>query len=458
MTDSMAGNCDVGVAGLDTAGRNVALRMADHLLKVAACEPRPQMREALLGDSAARGVSLAASLAEMAGRLRCPRAVVLFGGDRDAMIDELAPCLERGDILIDAGISYFKDTARRERWLAGRGLQFASWAIAGGGEGEREGAAILAGGGLEVCAHARRLLEAAAARSAHTGSAAAAHFAGMVHAGIEYGLMQLLSETFDLLQRTLMLSDDEMCDPSGPWHIGVLNGYLMEVSPAYRQPERWMEERLAAARQSDLAQWIARSGRELEVPMPTIDAALGMREGSAAEEQRALAATPSRRPAGRFGHDAESVLDELHEALHAAMIITYAQGFALLRAGADIHGFAFDMGEMVRVWQGSGAMRTSLLGEIGAALRSAPHLPNLLFDDDFSEKVMSCQEYLRHAVCRASELDTIVPALLASLDYLDSQRAAWLPVNLIQARPSELGAAYVLPRSFPSVPTNWSAV
>jgi 6-phosphogluconate dehydrogenase len=202
--------------------------------------------------------------------------------------------------------------------------------------------------------------------------------------------------------------------------------------------KRQLEKRLQTVRREDSACWASLAARELEVPTPTIDAAVGTRNLSEWEKRNDFATTPFRQPLGHFGDDAESVLKEMHEALSAAIMITYAQGIALLKAGSDRYGFNIDAAEVIRLWKGCCGIRTPLLEEIASAIQATPHLPNLLHDDDLSEKVMQQQESLRHAVWRAGPLKMSVPALMASLDYLDFHRGAWLPVNLIQvprARP-----------------------
>jgi 6-phosphogluconate dehydrogenase len=355
--------------------------------------------------------------------------------------------LKLGDLLMDAGDSHYKDTANHKSRLAERGIQFMGIGLAGGEKGARHGAVVMAGGGSEARERTRPLLEAMAATVggdpcvSHSKSAAAAHFVKMVHAGVEFALLQLLSETFDLLQRTLLLTDEELHDAAGAWRLGVLNGYVMEISGRVFEPvdkptpRLLLEERLESARNDPQGKRVAQSAWELEVPVPTIEAAVGTQRAAATERRQALLAAPFRQPVGRFGDDPESVLDKLHGALHAAMMITYAQGMALLLAASQHLGFQFNLHEISRAWRGCSHLRTSLLDDITTALQATPDLPGLLSDDDLSQGVMARQENLRHAVWRAHELDTVVPALLASLDYLDASREAWLPVNLIQVPP-----------------------
>ena len=450
MAVSVATQSDVGILGLDIIGRNAALHLAERDFKVAACDRGRRKTRSLREQTIGPKVRVAASVSELMVKVRRPRTILICGGAEAPMnlvLDQLLPELEQGDLLMDAGDSYFKDTANHNGRLAERGIQFMGLGLAGGEKGARHGAVVMAGGGREARDRTRPLLETLAATVrgepcvSYLETAAAAHFVKMCHAGVEYALLQLLAETFDLLQRALLLTDEELHDPSGAWHLGVLNGYLMEISgrvfePVDKQtPRLLLQERLESARTDRLGKWLAQSAWELEVPIPTIEAAVGTQRVPAAERRLALLAAPFRQPVGRFGDDAHSVLDELHGALHAAMMITYAQAMALLIAASQHLGFQFNLHEISRAWRGCAHLRTSLLDDITTALQATPDLPGLLSDDDLSEAVMARQENLRHAVWRAHELDAVVPAFLASLDYLDASREAWLPVNLIQVPP-----------------------
>jgi len=446
MAVSNATQSDVGIIGLDVIGRNAALRLAELDFNVAAYDWAGRKTRALREQTTGPKVRLAANVSELMAKLRQPRTILIFGGAEaptSVVLDQLLPELKLGDLLMDAGDSYFKDTANHRTRLAERGIQFMGIGLAGGEKGARHGAVVMAGGGGEARHRTRPLLEAMAATVrgepcvSYFETAAAAHFVKLCHAGVEYALLQLLSETFDLVQRTLRLTDEELHDAAGAWHLGVLNGYLMEISGRDFQPVEkpaprlLLQERLESARHDPQGKWVAQSAWELEVPVPTIEAAVGAQRVAVTERRQALLAAPFRQPVGRFGNDPESVLDELHGALDAAMMITYAQGMALLIAGSQHLGFQFNLHEISRAWRGCTHLRTSLLDDITTALQATPDLPSLLSDDDLSQVVMARQENLRHAVWRAHELDTPAPALLASLDYLDANREAWLPANLI---------------------------
>jgi 6-phosphogluconate dehydrogenase len=458
MAVSDAIQSDVGVIGLDDIGRNVVLRLAEHQFNVTAMDWRRPMTHALHEQTTGMRVRLAGNVAELMASLRQPRMILIFSS-RDVpmnfVLDQLLPVLERGDVMMDAGDSFFQDTTRHDGQLAERGVQFLGIGLAGGEQGARQGAIVMAGGAREARQRARPLLEALAATMrgepcvSYFETAAATHFVKMVHTGVENALLQSLAETFDLLQRALQLTDEELHDAVGAWHIGFLKGYLMEISgraveSADQQTLRMLlDEKLKSAKNDALGSWAAQSAMELEVHAPTLEAAARTQRVMATERRQTLLAAPFRQPVGRFGDDPESVLEELRGAFEAAMVITYAQAIALLAAASENLGFQFHLHEISRAWRGCTRLRTALLDDITAALKTTPGLPGLLSDEDLSERVMACQENLRHAIWRADEFDTPVPVLLASLDYLDSNREAWLPVNLIQVprwQPARAGA------------------
>jgi 6-phosphogluconate dehydrogenase len=397
---------------------------------------------------------MATSFPELAGRLKKPRAIFLFKGAKapaDAALNALLPHLEGGDVVIDAGDSYYKETAWRSDLLENRSIHLMGLGLAGGAEGARRGAVITAGGTPEGYKRTRPMLEAIAAKIhgepcvSYLGPAAACHFVKMVNAGIGHGLMQLLRETLSLAERTLPPNEEEVRDVFGAGSLDALNGCWTEVSGDVFNPltestlRRRIKERLEVVNNNDLAGRLAQTTLELAVEAPTIQAGLGPREAAARERRRALALTPSRQPVGRAGEDPDSVLEELHGALYAAVIIAYTEGLALLARAAQFYGFPFYPAEITRLWKGGSPLGSTLLEDIAAALRATPDLPNLLCDEDLSEKVMAHQEYLRRAVWRAHELDIGTPGMLAALEYLDTRRDAWWPVNLIQTPRWERG-------------------
>jgi len=407
----------IGVVGLDPNGRRFARALAKQRLSVAAYDRNAANIKALRDEAPGISIHIAASLTEFMRSLRPSRTIVLSGSDAvNDLSSELFGQLEAEDLLIDAGNCYFKDCGHRARYLADRKIRYLGMGITCGGVAECYGPVLMVGGRPEIYQSVRLLLEPLAAKVdgepcvSHLGPAVAGHFVRMVHDGIEYGLRQIVLETFELLKRTLTLDADELRAVTSAWHMGALDG-----SP-----------------RDDPARWTFQAARELDVHAPTIAAAVGMRTLSELEKRNEFATTPFRQPLGHFGDDEESILAELHGALCAAVMITYAQGIAVLTAGSERYGFGMEPAEVIRLWKGCCNMRVELLHEIAGAVQATPNLSNLLFDEDLSEKVMVQQERLRHAVWRAGLLQTPIPALMASLDYLDSYRDVWLPVNLIQ--------------------------
>jgi 6-phosphogluconate dehydrogenase len=446
MPDLDAGKYEVGVASIGGLGRNVAEEMSGHLFTVAAYSAQPQKK----GRSASRSSIYAAqSLPELATVLKKPRIIFIVGetsSQTDAIVDELLPNLSPEDMLIDAGESFFKDTAQRARKASGHGVDFIGLGVTGREPG-RPGGAILAGGRREACARARPYLEAVAANVSgepsigYLGSAPAAQLARIVHAGIDCALWQLVSETLSLMQQTLHLGGEEVFSVLGDGHGGPLNGHFNELAGEAFDSKglHHVEENLLAMRKSPIAGWIKQCTRECGVAMPTIDAALNAQQDLAQERQKSLVSTPFRHPFGHFGNDAKSVVEELAGALYAAMTIAYAEGLGLLAASSKRHGLQYEPLEVTRLWKTARDGRSTVLNDISDALRVWPRLENILCDEDLAEKVMDHQESLRHAVWRASELNAVVPSLVAALDYLDSSRDIWLPVNLMKVTREEIG-------------------
>jgi 6-phosphogluconate dehydrogenase len=438
----------VGVIGLDAIGRNVILHLADQHFNVAAYDADRQKALGLREQFAAPELHIADDLADLLASLTRPREILIFSGHDapiDLVIEQLLPQLEPGDLLMDDGESYFKDTATLDRRLAGQNIPFMGVGLGGGETGARHGAIIMSGGGQPARQRSSPLLEAMAATIRGEAcvcsfeTAAAAHFAKMVHTGIEFAIFELLAETFGLLQRAAPGGGQESQDPSGLWCMSLLNGYLMELTgrplePVDKQtPRLVLNEKLQAAKSGHLGAWITQSAWELEIPIPTIEASVAAPRVPSEERRRALRDAAFRQPAGRLGDDPRVILDELHGAFHAAMLIAYAQGVSLLSAGSVHHGFDFKLHEITRAWRGCTRLRTGLLDDITTALETTPDLPGILCDDDLSQNIMDSQEHLRRAVWHACQLDMDVPALMASLDAFDSDRSAWLPVNLIEA-------------------------
>jgi len=443
------------MVGLGVMGRNLVLNMADHGFAVAGYDRDQTKVEALRKESTERNIGCAANVPDFIALLRKPRAIMMLvpaGAPVDSVIKDLLPHLDKGDLIIDAGNSYFKDTDVRARNLTAKGIQFLGVGVSGGEEGARHGPSIMPGGPKEAYERVRPVLEAAAAKVdgdpcvTWLGPGSAGHFVKMVHNGIEYGVMQLLAETYDLMKRGLGLNDDELRDVFCAWNKGELNGYLVEITSHIfsRQDEktgkRLIDEILDVAKQKGTGMWTSQSAMELQVPIPTIDLAVAMRDLSVFEKEREQAGAIYQRSIRRFAGNRKTFLTQLGRALFAAMIITYAQGMALLGVASETYKYHLNLEAVARIWRGGCIIRASLLEDICAAFRARCKLPNLLLDPTLLRELAEHQEDLRLVVCQAAESGVPAPALMVSLGYLDAYRSAWLPANLIQAQRDYFGA------------------
>jgi 6-phosphogluconate dehydrogenase len=364
----------------------------------------------------------------------------------------LLPHLDKGDLIIDAGNSYFKDTDLRARHLAAKGFHFLGVGVSGGEKGARRGPSIMPGGPKEAYERVRPVFEAAAAKVngdpcvTWLGPGSAGHFVKMVHNGIEYAVMQLIAESYDLMKRGLGLSDDELHDVYGKWKNDELNSYLMEITSHIfskadeKSGKRLIDEILDIARQKGTGMWTSQSAMELQVPVPSIDLAVAMRDMSVFAKERGQADAIYQRSRQSFIGDRDKFLTQLCSALFAGMIIIYAQGMAVLAAASDKYEYHLDLEAVARLWRGGCIIRATLLEDIRAAFHARRDLPNLLLDPNLARKVMEHQECLRQVVCRAAESGLPAPALMVSLGYLDAYRSIWLPANLIQAQRDYFGA------------------
>ena len=441
--------------GLGVMGRNLMLNMADHAYAMVGYDKDQTKVEALRKESAERNIGCAGNILDFIALLRQPRAIMMLvpaGAPVDSIIKDLLPHLNKGDLVIDAGNSYFKDTYLRARNLSAKGIQFLGVGVSGGEEGARHGPSIMPGGPKEAYERVRPVLEAAAAKVngdpcvTWLGPGSAGHFVKMVHNGIEYGVMQLLAETYDLMKRGLGLTDDELHDVFSAWNKGELNGYLVEITSHIfsKQDEktgkRLIDEILDVAKQKGTGMWTSQSAIELQVPIPTIDLAVAMRDLSVLEKEREQAGAIYQRSVRRFAGNRETFLAQLGRALFAAMIITYAQGMALLAVASERYKYCLDLEAVARIWRGGCIIRAALLEDICAAFRAKHDLPNLLLDSNLSRTLMEHQEDLRYIVCQAVESGVPTLGLMVSLGYLDAYRSAWLPANLIQAQRDYFGA------------------
>ena len=446
---------EIGMIGLGVMGRNFLLNMADHGFHVAGYDKDKDKVDALQKEAVAREIYGAENIQDFIGSLRKPRAVMMLvpaGAPVDSVINELSGMLEPGDLIIDAGNSYFKDTDFRARKLAEKSIQYLGVGVSGGEEGARYGPSIMPGGTKEAYERIRHVFEAAAAKVnnkpcvTYLGSGSAGHFVKMVHNGIEYSIMQLISETYDIMKRGLKFNDDQLHEVYNTWNKNELNSYLMEITSNIfskvdaKTNKRLIDEILDVARQKGTGMWTSQSAMELQVPTPTIDLAVAMRDLSVFEKQLKNADRVLHRSEKKFDGDKNLFLTKLHNALFTAVIISYAQGMALLSAASDKYEYHLDLEAVAGIWKGGCIIRAALLEDIEAAFHANRNLPNLLLDPYLSKKVMENQEDLRFVVCQACELGIPVMGLMVSLGYIDAYRSSWLPANLIQAQRDYFGA------------------
>jgi 6-phosphogluconate dehydrogenase len=440
---------EIGMVGLGVMGRNFLLNMADHGFSVAGYDKDTAKVAALRQEAEQRDARGAADIKEFMALLRRPRAIMMLvpaGAPVDSVIKDLLPHLGRGDLIIDAGNSYFKDTDLRASHLMAKGIQFLGVGVSGGEQGARHGPSIMPGGPKVAYERVRPVLEAAAAKVngdpcvTWLGPGSAGHFVKMVHNGIEYGVMQLIAETYDLMKRGLAMNDDEMHEAYALWNKGELNGYLVEITSHIfskqdaKTGKRLIDEIVDVAKQKGTGMWTSQSAMELQVPIPTIDLAVAMRDLSVFAKEREQASAIYHRSMRRLTIERDAFLTQLGRALFAGMITIYAQGMALLVVASDKYEYHLDLEAVARTWRGGCIIRAALLEDICAAFHARRDLQNLLLDPTLSHKVMEHQEDLRQVVWQAAESGVPASGLMVSLGYLDAYRSAWLPANLTQAQ------------------------
>jgi 6-phosphogluconate dehydrogenase len=445
----------IGMVGLGVMGRNLVLNIAEHGFSVSGYDKDLAQVKELQKEAGSRAINAVQSLDEFVKALSKPRTIMMLvpaGQVVDNVIHDLMPHLERGDLIIDAGNSHFKDTDLRAKSLAERGILYMGVGVSGGEEGARHGPSMMPGGPKEAYERVRPMLEAVSAHVDETpcvtylGPGSAGHYVKMVHNGIEYGLMQLIAESYDLMKRGLGLSDAELSTVYGDWNKDVLNGYLMEITSHIfaqvddRTGKQLIDVILDEAKQKGTGMWTSQDAMDIQAPTPVIDAAVTARNLSAMKGERESAGKKFKVRATAFRGNRDAVLTQLKNAMHASMIITYAQGMAQLRAASKVYEYNLNLEEVARIWRGGCIIRAALLEDIRSAYHAQPALPNLLMDRSLGKAAGTGQKSLRKVVGLAVKLGIPVPCLMAALAYFDGYRSAWLPANLIQAQRDDFGA------------------
>jgi 6-phosphogluconate dehydrogenase len=448
--------CDLGLIGLGVMGRNFVLNLADHGFAVAVYNrTAAKTREFLEQEVGKRDIRAGYSLQEFIGHLKKPRAVLMLvaaGDPVDAVIKEILPFLEAGDLLIDCGNSHFTDTNRRARQISSKGVLYMGMGISGGEAGARYGPSLMPGGPQAGYERIRPMMEAAAAKVngdpcvAYLGPGSAGDYVKMVHNGIEYGVMELIAETYDLMKRGLGLTPQELKAVYQQWNQSELNSYLVEITAKIfgRRDESsgqpLVDQILDRAQQKGTGMWTSWDAMDLQAGTPSIDVAVVMRDLSGNLKERQEAALVLSGPPLSFGGNKERFIGKLQKALYAGMIATYAQGLALLKKASQAYKYGLDLEAVARIWRGGCIIRAALLEEIRTAYINQPGLDNLLLDPDLGQAFMLRQDDLREVVRVATELGVPAPGFMVSLAYYDAYRSARLPANLIQAQRDFFGA------------------
>ncbi len=452
----MAGEqSQIGVIGLGVMGRNLVLNIAEHGFAVAGYDKKSEQVGQLQKDSTSALIRPCKRLEDFVSALRRPRIALMLvpaGPPVDGVIQDLLPHLSKGDILIDAGNSFFEDTNLRTKKLAEKGIHFLGVGVSGGEEGARHGPSIMPGGEESAYRAVEPIFSAISAKVngepcvAYLGPGSAGHYVKMVHNGIEYGLMELIAETYDLLDRGLDFPDNELSKIYGGWSRGLVGSFLIEITAQiFRRIDEKTHKPLIdlisdQAKQKGTGMWTSQDAMRLGVPVPNIDTAVAMRDLSVFKSLRMEESRILSGPVIKPHEDLENIIEDLYKALYVSMILTYSQGFALLLAASKSYGYSIEPAVVGKIWRGGCIIRSTILEPIKTAFESQPSLEHLLDDKYFAGEVVNNQQSLRNIVSTAAKWGLPVPGMMAALAYYDSLRSAWLPANLIQAQRDYFGA------------------
>ena len=452
----------IGVVGLGVMGANLARNIASNGFPVAGYDlDAAKTRAFAAGESKDSGMGSADAPDRLMTVLERPRRVLMMvpaGPAVDSVIEHLRPHLEREDILIDGGNSFFRDTDRRADDLASAGFRFVGMGVSGGEEGALRGPSMMPGGPREAWDALAPILRAMAAKAedgepcvAYMGPRGAGHYVKMIHNGIEYGDMQLIAEVYDVLTRAAGIPAREMADIFSKWNEGELKSYLIEITA--RVLERvdadtgkpLVDLILDEAQQKGTGKWMSQNAFDVGAPIPTVNAAVEARLLSSLKSERMTASTVLRGPSaqvwsGLRSGDREKAIDSTRQALYAAKITSYAQGMALLRLASHEYKYDINLAEVAKIWRAGCIIRAALLSDIRNAFSHNPGLVNLMLDDSFAKALTSGQQALREVVQTAVAAGIPVPALSSSLAYYDAYRSARLPANLTQGQRDFFGA------------------
>jgi 6-phosphogluconate dehydrogenase len=449
-------DADIGLIGLAVMGENLVLNMASNGYNVVVYNRTiSKVDEFLAGRAAGETIIGSHSLEEMCSKLARPRRIMIMvkaGAAVDKVIDGLLPHLDEGDILIDGGNSEFPDSIRRTEDLGAQGILFIGTGVSGGEEGALKGPSIMPGGNPAAWPHVKPIFQSIAAKTdagepccEWVGRGGAGHFVKMVHNGIEYGDMQMICETYQMMKDGLGMSNQQMHDVFSKWNDGVLDSYLIEIT---RDILGYVDEDgiatvdviLDKAGQKGTGKWTAISALDVGQPLTLIGEAVFARCLSALKEERVSASKVLKGPDSKFEGDPGALVEDLEQALYASKIVSYAQGYQLMRAISDEKEWELNYGAIALMWRGGCIIRSAFLGNIREAFQSDPGLTNLLLDPFFESAVENAQSAWRRVVATAATLGIPMPAISAALTYFDGYRTERLPANLLQAQRDYFGA------------------
>jgi len=448
-----ANKFDLGLIGLGTMGKNLLLNMIDNGYDVAGYDKDTAKVEAVADDS--NDIYGAKTVEEFVSVLEKPRRIFLLvpaGKIVDYVVADLLPHLEKGDIIMDGGNSFFKDTMRRQEELKPKGIHFLGIGVSGGAEGARRGPSMMPGGNKTAYNKVRPIMEAVAAKVGkqpcvtYLGEGGVGHFVKMVHNGIEYGMMQILAEVYDVMHRGLGMENAEIQAAFEEWNNKELRSFLVEITAEIFKAKDnlgkgdLIDQIMDKGKQKGTGKWTSQEALDLGAAVPTIDLAVIARVVSALKLERVAASEILTGPEGMIKKEKKSFVRRLKNATLFAFISSYAQGMAMLKDGSDEYGFNLDMEGVARIWRGGCIIRAKLLEDFRRAYKKQPQLANLLVDERIAKVVNKTQKDTRTVIGEAVKIGIPVPCLMASLSYFDSYRSARLPMNLVQAQRDNFGS------------------
>ncbi len=451
----MNATADIAVIGLAVMGQNLILNMNDHGFKVIAYNRTYSKTQAFLEGSAKdTNIVGVESLKELVASLSIPRKVMLMvqaGSAVDAVMEDLSALLDKGDIIIDGGNTNFEDSERRAKHLAAKGLLYVGSGVSGGEEGARHGPSLMPGGHKSAWQHIKPIFQAIAAKTDAgepccdwVGDGGAGHFVKMVHNGIEYGDMQLICEAYHFMQSALSMDNAAMQSTFAQWNKGNLDSYLIEITADILGFQAngvyTVDTILDRAGQKGTGKWTGINALELGIPLTLIGEAVFARALSAIKDERVAASAVLHGPDNQPTLAPSDWIDSLGQALFAAKIISYTQGYMLMRAAADEYNWALNYGAIAQMWRGGCIIRSAFLDDIKAAYDKTPALDNLLLDDYFRDRIHETQGSWRKIIGEAVSRGIPVPAMSSALSFYDGYRSARLPANLLQAQRDYFGA------------------